>query len=266
MESHMSAILLHEVKDKTEIITFNNPDKLNVLSEEMLELLLDALEKSSSNNETKVLIIKSTGKAFCAGHDLKQMQNYRSSVDKGLKYFKFLFNKCSEIMLKINNLNKPVIAEVQGVATAAGCQLVSTCDIAIASNKASFGVNGVNIGLFCSTPMVALSRNISRKKTFEMLVTGDFLNAYEAKDAGLINHVTDENDLSNKTNEIALKITNKFKRVVKVGKEAFYNQLEMDLKEAYRYTANVMAQNMIYEETNEGISAFIEKRTPEFTD
>ncbi|MFL2802612.1 MAG: enoyl-CoA hydratase [Paracoccaceae bacterium] len=262
----MSDILLHEVKGKSEIITFNNPDKLNVLSDEMLGLLLNALEKASLNSKTKVVIIKSTGKAFCAGHDLKQMQNARTAQDKGISYFKDLFKRCSKIMIKINNLSKPVIAEVQGIATAAGCQLVATCDIAVASKNARFGVNGVNIGLFCSTPMVALSRNISRKKTFEMLVTGDFLNADEAKDAGLINHVTEERELSNKTNEIALKIAEKYKRVVKIGKKAFYNQAEMNLEKAYEYTANIMVENMIYEETNEGISAFIEKRIPEWSD
>ena len=262
----MSDILLHEVKGKTEIITFNNPDKLNVLSDEMLKLLLKALDKSSLNSKTNVVIIKSTGKAFCAGHDLKQMQKARNMPDQGLKYYKDLFKRCSKVMLKINKLSKPVIAEIQGIATAAGCQLVATCDIAVASKNASFGVNGVNIGLFCSTPMVALSRNISRKKTFEMLVTGDFLSAKEAKDAGLINHITEEKELSEKTNEIAFKIAEKFKRVVKIGKEAFYNQAEMNLKQAYEYTANVMAENMIYKETNEGISAFIEKRTPEWTE
>ena len=262
----MSDILLHEVKGKTEIITFNNPDKLNVLSDEMLKLLLKALDKSSLNSKTNVVIIKSTGKAFCAGHDLKQMQKARNMSDQGLKYYKDLFKRCSEVMLKINTLSKPVIAEIQGVATAAGCQLVATCDIAVASKNASFGVNGVNIGLFCSTPMVALSRNISRKKTFEMLVTGDFLSAKEAKEAGLINHVTKEKELSEKTNEIALKIAEKFKRVVKIGKEAFYNQAEMNLEKAYEYTANVMAENMIYKETNEGISAFIEKRTLKWTE
>ena len=166
----------------------------------------------------------------------------------------------------IRDSPKPVIAEVQGIATAAGCQLVATCDIAVASKNASFGVNGVNIGLFCSTPMVALSRNISRKKTFEMLVTGDFMNAYQANEAGLINHVTEENELEDKSKEIASKIAEKFKRVVKIGKEAFYNQAEMSLEQAYDYTANVMAENMIYEETHEGISAFIEKRTPEWTE
>ena len=262
----MSDILLHEVKGKSEIITFNNPKKLNVLSDEMLELLLNALEKSSSNPKTKVVIIKSTGKAFCAGHDLKEMQNARINSDDGIGYFKDLFKRCSKVMLKIKNLPKPVIAEVQGIATAAGCQLVATCDIAIASKNASFGVNGVNIGLFCSTPMVALSRNIGRKKTFEMLVTGDFLTANDAKEAGLVNHVTEENELSKKTNEIAQKITEKFKRVVKIGKEAFYNQAEMNLEKAYEYTSNVMAENMIYEETKEGISAFIEKRDHKWTE
>ena len=161
----MSPILLHEVKAKTEILTFNTPEKLNVLSEEMLKDLSSALFKISSNPSTNVVILRSTGKAFCAGHDLKQMQKARKNSDNGLSYFKALFNKCSKIMMQIKNLPKPVIAEVQGIATAAGCQLVATCDIAVASDIARFGVNGVNIGLFCSTPMVALSRSVSRSLT-----------------------------------------------------------------------------------------------------
>ena len=247
----MSSILLHEVKGKSEVLTFNSPEKLNVLSEEMLDELSTALVKSDSNQSTHTVIIRSTGKAFCAGHDLKQMQKARKNPDKGLNYFNALFNQCSNVMMQIKNLSKPVIAEVQGIATAAGCQLVATCDIAVASDSARFGVNGVNIGLFCSTPMVALSRNIGRKKTFEMLVTGDFMTASEAKQAGLINHVMDEEMLSNKTNEIAEKISAKFERVVKIGKKAFYNQAEMNLKDAY-------------DETVEGISAFIDKRAPDW--
>ncbi len=261
-ESFMSSILLHEVKGKSEILTFNSPDKLNVLSEEMLKELSAALTKCAINQSTHVVILRSTGKAFCAGHDLKQMQKGRTHQDKGLKYFNTLFDQCSKVMLQIKNLPKPVIAEVQGVATAAGCQLVATCDIAVASEVARFGVNGVNIGLFCSTPMVALSRNIGRKKTFEMLVTGDFMTASEAREAGLVNYVTDEERLSSKTDEIAKKISDKFKRVVKIGKKAFYNQAEMSLQDAYDYTATIMAENMILDETVEGISAFIDKRTP----
>ena len=262
----MSSILLHEVKGKSEILTFNNPEKLNILSEEMLEQLSAALLKSSSNPSTHVVILRSTGKAFCAGHDLKEMQEARANNDGGLDYFKSLFKKCSNIMMQIKNLPKPVIAEVQGVATAAGCQLVATCDIAVASDTARFGVNGVNIGLFCSTPMVALSRNIGRKKTFEMLVTGDFIDAMEAKEAGLVNHIASIEMLSNKTDEIAAKICEKFKRVVKIGKKAFYHQAELNLQEAYEYTANVMAENMVLGETIEGISAFIDKRAHEWTD
>ena len=262
----MSSILLHEVKNKSEILTFNTPEKLNVLSEEMLKVLSAALSKCASNQSTHVVILRSTGKAFCAGHDLKQMQNERNNSDKGLKYFNELFNLCSKVMIQIKNLPKPVIAEVQGVATAAGCQLVATCDIAVASNIARFGVNGVNIGLFCSTPMVALSRNIGRKKTFEMLVTGDFMTASEAKESGLINHVVSENELSNKTDELASKISEKFKRVVKIGKKAFYEQAEMKLEDAYEYTSKIMAENMVLDETVEGISAFIEKRTPKWVE
>ena len=260
----MSPILLHEVKGKTEVLTFNTPEKLNVLSEQMLKELSIALTKSAANHSTCVVILRSTGKAFCAGHDLKQMQSARSHQDNGFDYYNKLFDQCSKVMLQIKNLPKPVIAEVQGVATAAGCQLVATCDIAVASKIAKFGVNGVNIGLFCSTPMVALSRNIGRKKSFEMLVTGDFMTALEAKENGLINHVTSKQMLSDKTNEIAAKISDKFSRVVKIGKEAFYNQAEMNLKDAYHYTAKVMARNMVLGETIEGVSAFIEKRTPEW--
>ena len=258
----MSDILLHEVKGKSEIITFNNPNKLNVLSDEMLELLLNALEKSSSNPKTKVVIIKSTGKAFCAGHDLKEMQNARINSDQGIGYFKDLFKRCSKVMLKIKNLSKPVIAEVQGIATAAGCQLVATCDIAIASKNASFGVNGVNIGLFCSTPMVALSRNISRKQAFEMLTTGEFITADQAKTLGLVNRVASIDKFEAETEDLAEKIASKLGAAVKIGKEAFYKQLEMPIIEAYEYTGQVMAENMMLRQTEKGIDAFLNKLEP----
>ena len=232
----------------------------------MLELLLNALEKSSSNPKTKVVIIKSTGKAFCAGHDLKQMQNARINSDDGIGYFKDLFKRCSKVMLKIKNLPKPVIAEVQGIATAAGCQLVATCDIAIASKNASFGVNGVNIGLFCSTPMVAVSRNISRKKIMEMLLTGEKLNSQDAVQFGLINHSVPQEQLRNKTMNLAKLIASKPSSTVKIGKEAFYRQVEMPINEAYNYTSEVMTANMMEIDAQEGINAFLDKRHPNWNE
>ena len=259
----MSPFLLHEVKAKSEILTLNSPSKLNVLSEAMMTELIQALGKCEINEETHAVILRATGKAFCAGHDLKEMQKAREDEDNGLQYYKKLFERCSKLMNQIRNLSKPVIAEVQGVATAAGCQLVATCDIAVASSDAKFGVNGVNIGLFCSTPMVALSRNVGRKKVFEMLVTGDFLSAVEAMELGLVNYVVNKDDLSHKSEDIAAKISEKFRRVVKIGKQAFYKQLEMTTEEAYQYTANVMAENMVMAETIEGVNAFIQKKRPE---
>ena len=195
----MEKYLLREKKEHIEILTLNDPKKLNALSEEMISCLEDALIDISKNPEIKVVIIKSSSKAFCAGHDLKQMQLARQSDDRGRKYFNQLFQRCGKMMMSIKALPQPVIASVDGIATAAGCQLVATCDLAIASNEATFGVNGVNIGLFCSTPMVALSRNIGRKKTFEMLVTGDFLNAESAKESGLINKVVESENLQNES-------------------------------------------------------------------
>jgi enoyl-CoA hydratase/carnithine racemase len=232
----------------------------------MLSSLEAAFEEISSDKKIKVVILKSSGRAFCAGHDLKQMQLARRSEDSGNKYFSDLFKRCGKMMISITKLKQPVIASVDGIATAAGCQLVATCDLAIASADATFGVNGVNIGLFCSTPMVALSRNISQKKTFEMLITGDFLDASSAMSAGLVNSVVDPHDLNTETFKMAKKVASKLSTAVKIGKEAFYNQSEMDLESAYDYTAEVMAKNMLFDDTNEGINAFLEKRIPKWPD
>ena len=260
----MEKLLIREKQDNIEILTLNDPKKLNALSEEMLLCLEIALDEISQDKEVKVVILRSSGKAFCAGHDLKQMQQARQSEDLGKKYFNDLFKRCGRMMISITKLKQPVIASVDGIATAAGCQLVATCDLAIASSNATFGVNGVNIGLFCSTPMVALSRSISKKKTFEMLVTGDFLNASSARSAGLVNNVVDPKDLYGVTLKIATKIASKLTAAVKIGKEAFYKQTEMDLETAYAYTAEVMAENMLFNDTNEGITAFLEKRSPKW--
>jgi enoyl-CoA hydratase/carnithine racemase len=260
----MEKILIREKKGNIEILTLNDPKKLNALSEEMLLSLEIAFEDISQDTEVKVVILRSSGKAFCAGHDLKEMQSARQSADAGKKYFNDLFKRCGRTMISITKMPQPVIASVDGIAAAAGCQLVATCDLAIASFDATFGVNGVNIGLFCSTPMVALSRNISKKKTFEMLITGDFLDADSARYTGLVNTVVSTHDLEKETFKIAKKINSKLSAAIKIGKEAFYIQSEMDLESAYTYTAEVMAKNMLFKDTNEGINAFIEKRSPEW--
>jgi len=258
----MEELLLREKKENIEILTLNDPKKLNALSEDMLSCLELAFEEISYDRNIKVVILRTSGKAFCAGHDLKQMQLARQSEDKGKKYFNDLFRRCGKFMMSIRKLPQPVIASVNGIATAAGCQLVASCDLAIASSDASFGVNGVNIGLFCSTPMVALSRNITQKKTFEMLITGDFIDAKTAKQEGLVNKVVDLENLRQESFSLAKKIASKLSSTVKIGKEAFYKQSEMNMEDAYEFTAMVMAENMLNHETKEGISAFIEKRRP----
>ncbi|MBL6677134.1 MAG: enoyl-CoA hydratase, partial [Rhodobacteraceae bacterium] len=197
--------------------------------------------------------------------DLKEMTAGRQAEDGGKAYFKTLFNRCAKMMQTIQKLPQPVIAQVHGIATAAGCQLVASCDLAVAAEGTKFGVNGVNIGLFCSTPMVALSRNIPRKQAFEMLTTGQFINAARAQDLGLINRVVSEEQLSAETRALAELLASKLGVAVKIGKEAFYNQLQMPLSEAYDYTGDVMVENMLYRDTEEGISAFIEKRDPNWT-
>lgn len=243
-------------------LTLNAPGSLNSLSDEMLAALQQELDALRSDPKIRVVILAGAGKAFCAGHDLKQMTAGRASEDGGKAYFADLFARCAKVMLSIQSLPQPVIAEVHGIATAAGCQLVATCDMAIAADGTRFGVNGINIGLFCSTPMVALSRNISRKKAFEMLTTGRFLMAEEAEAAGLINKVVAPEDLQSETLTLANTVAEKLGAVVKIGKEAFYAQTGMSTAEAYDYTGDVMVQNMLFRDTEEGIAAFLEKRPP----
>ena len=262
----MSDLVIKHINQKIGILSLNSPERLNALSEDMIESLSENLNLLGTDKKINAIIIRAEGKAFCAGHDLKEMTLHRQKEDRGKEYFNWLFRKCATMMANISRLPKPVIAEVQGIAAAAGCQLVASCDLAVASENATFGVNGVNIGLFCSTPMVALSRNISQKKTFELLVTGDFLSAEEAKVEGLINAVTEPKDLSEKTMQMAEKISSKLSSAVKIGKEAYYKQLELSLEDAYDYTSKVIAENMLHRDTEEGISAFIEKRTPDWKD
>ncbi|XXK33467.1 enoyl-CoA hydratase [Rhodobacteraceae bacterium nBUS_22] len=243
-------------------LKMNAPDKLNALSEAMLSALQDQFDSLQNDRQIRAVILSGAGKAFCAGHDLKEMTAGRQTEDGGKAYFKGLFQKCARMMSSIQKLPQPVIAQVHGIATAAGCQMVASCDMAVAADSTRFGVNGVNIGLFCSTPMVALSRNIPRKQAFEMLTTGQFINAERARDLGLINRIASEDELQEATSELAETVASKLAVAVKIGKEAFYNQLQMSLSDAYDYTGSVMVENMLFRDTEEGISAFIEKRDP----
>ena len=245
-------------------LLLNQPSRLNVLSDDLLNTLQEELSSVGKSKNIRCLIISGAGNGFCAGHDLKEMTNKRQNPDGGVAYFRDLFVRCSKMMTTIRSLPQPVIAQVHGIATAAGCQLVASCDLAVADDSARFGVNGVNIGLFCSTPMVALTRAVGRKKAFEMLVTGQFIEAKEAKEIGLINKISEVGQLEKTTNELALQITSKLGDAVKIGKEAFYKQSEMNLKDAYDYTGAVMAENMMFEQTKKGINLFLDKKTPEW--
>ena len=243
-------------------LKMNAPEKLNALSEEMLSALQSQFDSLQNDRHIRAVILSGAGKAFCAGHDLKEMTAGRQAEDGGKAYFTELFQKCARMMTSIQKLPQPVIAQVHGIATAAGCQMVASCDMAVAADSTRFGVNGVNIGLFCSTPMVALSRNIPRKQAFEMLTTGQFINAERARELGLVNRIASEDGLQDATDELAETVASKLAVAVKIGKEAFYNQLQMPLSDAYDYTGSVMAENMLFRDTEEGISAFIEKRDP----
>ena len=245
-------------------LILNQPSRLNVLSDDLLNTLQEELSSVGKSKNIRCLIISGAGNGFCAGHDLKEMTNKRQNPDGGVSYFRDLFVRCSKMMTTIRSLPQPVIAQVHGIATAAGCQLVASCDLAVADNSARFGVNGVNIGLFCSTPMVALTRAVGRKRAFEMLVTGQFIEAKEAKEIGLINTISEIGQLEKTTDELALQITSKLGDAVKIGKEAFYKQSEMSLKDAYDYTGVVMAENMMFEQTKKGINLFLDKKTPEW--
>ncbi|TDT77627.1 enoyl-CoA hydratase/carnithine racemase [Litoreibacter halocynthiae] len=245
-------------------LTLNNPSKLNALSDAMLAALLSALDEVAEDKAIRVVILNGAGKVFCAGHDLKEMQAARADKDNGRAAWLDLFARCSAVMARIQSLPQPVIAQAHGIATAAGCQLVATCDLAVAAHGTKFGVNGVNIGLFCSTPMVALSRNIHRKQAFEMLTTGEFVDAERAREVGLINRVA-TGDLAEETMELAKTIAAKLGSAVRIGKQAFYEQAQMPVAEAYAYAGEVMAVNMALDDTDEGIKAFLEKRKPSWS-
>jgi len=238
-------------------IKLNEPSTYNALSLNMLGSLIESFKNFHEDEKTKVIIIEGSGKGFSAGHNLKEINALKGKPD-----YKKLFNLCSELMMIIINNKKPVIAKVHGAAFAAGCQLVATCDLALSTSEAIFATPGINIGLFCSTPMVAVSRNVNRKKTMKMLLTGEPINAQYAKEIGLINDHFENSKLDEEVLKLAETITSKSTRVVKIGKEAFYKQLEMPLEEAYKYTSEIMSENMMTLDATEGISAFLEKRTP----
>jgi enoyl-CoA hydratase/carnithine racemase len=248
------------------LLTLNRPAARNSLSEELLGALDAALIAIAADREVRVVILAASGPAFCAGHDLKELTSRRSDADGGRAYFQHVMTICSAMMQRIVTLPQPVIAAVQGPASAAGCQLVASCDLAVASTDARFATPGVDIGLFCSTPMVALSRNVARKHAMEMLLTGDLISAEEAARIGLVNRVVAPGAERAAALELAQTIAAKSAHVIGIGKAAFYRQVELPLAEAYRYAAQVMTENMMAHDAEEGICAFIEKRDPTWED
>ncbi|KYG19781.1 enoyl-CoA hydratase [Bradyrhizobium sp. AT1] len=259
-------ILLRETKGSIAVLTLNRPAARNSLSAAMIASLHAELNDIGSDKAVRGVVIAANGPAFSAGHDMKELTARRTDPDRGRAFFAEMMTACSAMMQAIVHLPKPVVASVQGIATAAGCQLVASCDLAIASEAASFATPGVDIGLFCSTPMVALSRNVPRKQAMEMLLTGEPIPATRAREIGLINRVVAAGNERSAAIELAQQVALKSAYTVKLGKEAFYRQAEMSLAEAYRYAAEVMTENMMARDAEEGIGAFIEKRTPTWRD
>ncbi|HQF30127.1 MAG TPA: enoyl-CoA hydratase [Hyphomicrobiales bacterium] len=257
-------LVLSEVADGIARLTLNNAARRNSLSEAMMAALKAALQAAAADADVRVVIIAAAGPVFSAGHDLKELTSRRGDGDRGRAYFDKIMRQCADLMQTIVHLTRPVIAEVQGTATAAGCQLVASCDLAVTVDSAHFCTPGVNIGLFCSTPMVALSRNLPRKRAMQMLLTGDMIDAGEAADWGLVNTVVPAAELRATTEALAAKIAAKSSLTVKTGKEAFYRQIDMGLADAYDYAASVMVENMLARDAEEGIGAFLEKRTPKW--
>ncbi|WP_431299027.1 enoyl-CoA hydratase [Tabrizicola sp. BL-A-41-H6] len=245
-------------------LTLSSPASLNALSQAMLAALESAFTALATDPTIRVVILAGAGRAFCAGHDLKEMQAARTAPDKGAAYYAGLFAQCARVMQMIPALPQPIIAQVHGLATAAGCQLAASCDLVTAAETARFGVNGVNIGLFCSTPMVALTRKIPPALAFEMLTTGEFISAARAREAGLVNRVATPDSLADETLALARTIAGKLTAAVKIGKRAFYDQATLPLAEAYALTGAVMQENMAWRDTEEGIAAFLEKRAPDW--
>ncbi len=262
-ETPILGTMLHEGVYR---IVMQRPKSMNALSREMMTALSAELTKAAEDPEIRVILLGAEGKVFCAGHDLKELTAAREDADSGRGTYEEIMRQCSDLMQQIVRHPKPVIAVVTGVATAAGCQLVASCDLAMATDTATFCTPGVNIGLFCSTPMVALSRNVSRKQAMEMLLTGESVDASTAKEFGLINRIVPADYLEQVVQKYARAIASKSAHTVKIGKEAFYQQLEMPLSEAYDFAAKTMVDNMMARDAEEGINAFLQKRDPEWTD
>jgi enoyl-CoA hydratase/carnithine racemase len=255
-------ILLREDQGPIALLTLNRPEARNSLSRELIDAVTSAIRAIGETEVIRAVVVTGAGTAFSSGHDLKELTAHRNDRDRGRAFFAETMAACAEMMLSIVRSPKPVIAAVNGIATAAGCQLVASCDLAVASADARFATPGVNIGLFCSTPMVALSRNVSRKAAMEMLLLGEMASAEHAKQLGLVNRVVEPDRVVNEAMELGRKIAMKPTLTLKVGKDAFYRQLEMPLEDAYRYTSTVMVENMLDAEAEEGIGAFLDKRTP----
>ena len=252
-------LILRNDIDGVAVLTLNAPKSINALSEAMLAALSETLDEITADSSVKAVILRSGGNHFCAGHNLKEMTARRADDDGGFQYFQDLFDKCSAMMLRVVRLKQPVIAEVRGIATAAGCQLVASCDLAVAADDATFATSGVNIGLFCSTPMVALSRNVPRKLAMEMLLLGEFLPAARVAEMGLLNRVVPLAELEATSMEMARIIADKSPAAVKIGKRSFYEQIEMPLDEAYAFASRTMAKNMMARDAEAGIGAFTRK-------
>jgi len=265
--SDMTApVLLRKRNEAIAILVLNRPRVRNSLSEAMIKALSATFAEIASDKTIRAVVLAASGPAFCAGHDLKELTAHRSAPDRGCDYFRNIMTSCSAMMQQIVNLPQPVIAAVQGIASAAGCQLVASCDLVVASSAAIFATPGVNIGLFCSTPMVALSRNVSRKAAMEMLLTGESISAEHAAAIGLINRVVAPGEERASAFTLAKQIASKSSHVLKIGKQAFYRQAELGLAEAYAYASEVMTENMMARDAEEGICAFIEKRHPDWQD
>ena len=255
INSESGNIVLYKEKNSVATLTLNRPKKFNALSEEMLTSLQNILDKiAASSNSIRIIILQGAGKAFCAGHDLKEMIATREEI-----YYRTLFLKCSKMMMTINQMPQPVIAKVHGIATAAGCQLVAACDLAVASKEARFATSGINVGLFCSTPAVPVSRNIPRKKAMELLLTGDFIDSETAQSWGLINRVATQETLDKELQKLVDVILSKPHVAVSTGKKMFYKQLERNMEDAYAYASRIMACNMMEDDVSEGVNSFINK-------
>jgi len=254
------AILLRTDAEGVATLTLNRPQQYNALSEDLLQAIIGALEAIEQDRSVRVVVMAATGPAFCAGHDLKQMR-----ANPKQDYYRTLFALCSKMMMTLTRIPQPVIARVHGIATAAGCQLVAQCDLAVAAENARFAVSGINVGLFCSTPSVALSRNVLRKQSMEMLLTGEFIDARTAQQYGLVNRVASLEGLDVEVGNLARSIVDKSAVAVATGKRMFYKQLEMGMEAAYQYAAETMACNMMAADAGEGIDAFMHKRKPDWT-